>query len=42
MTPAEIVAQAYGLDASDVERWTDATVEVFARNAQRRGWLVAS
>ena len=42
MTPVEIVASAYGLQLADVERWSARTVEVFARNAIRRGWLVAS
>lgn len=42
MSRVDIVAQAYGLDANDVQRWPGRVLEVFHRNAINRGWLVAS
>lgn len=39
MSAAEVAA-AYGLPAVEVARWAPRTVEIFARVAVRRGWLV--
>lgn len=41
MTRVEVLAQAYNVPASEVERWPLGVQNAMHRNAIRRGWLLA-